>query len=88
MQVAINPTLYGNAQIFAERKGLNINQMIDEFLANFVLTFSNTETKEQSRAVKVEVSPRVADLLSGHSWDLYDEELDDMCYIYLSVKYQ
>ena len=86
MQVAINPTLYGNAQIFAERKGLNINQMIDEFLANFVLTFSNTETKEQSRAV--EVSPRVADLLSGHSWDLSDEELDDMRYKYLAEKYK
>lgn len=86
MQVAINPTLYGNAQIFAERKGLNINQMIDEFLANFVMTFSNTETKEQSRTV--EVSPRVADLLSGHSWDLSDEELDDMRYKYLAEKYK
>ena len=40
MQVAINPTLYSDAQVFAERRGLNINQMIDDFLANFVRSIS------------------------------------------------
>ena len=86
MQVAINPTLYGDAQLFAEKRGLNINQMIDEFLANFVRSISKNEDKEQKRAI--EVSPRVANLLSGHSWDISDVELDDMRYKYLAEKYK
>ena len=86
MQVAINPTLYGDAQIFAERRGLNINQMIDDFLANFVQSTSKDDEKTQKRAI--EVSPRVASLLSGHSWNIADEELDDMRYKYLAEKYK
>jgi len=86
MQVAINPTLYGDAQIFAERKGLNINQMINDFLANFVQSISMAEKKEQKRANKI--SPRVASLLSGHSWNITDEELDDTRYKYLAEKYK
>lgn len=86
MQVAINPTLYGDAQVFAERRGLNINQMIDDFLANFVQSISKNEDKAQKRSI--EVSPRVANLLSGHSWDIPDEDLDDIRYKYLAEKYK
>ena len=86
MQVAINPTLYGDAQIFAEKRGLNINQMINDFLASFVQSISMAEKKEQKRANKI--SPRVAGLLSGHSWNISDEELDDTRYKYLAEKYK
>ena len=86
MQVAINPTLYSDAQVFAERRGLNINQMIDDFLANFVQSISKDEEKAQKRSI--EVSPRVANLLSGHSWDIPDEDLNDIRYKYLAEKYK
>ena len=86
MQVAINPTLYGDAQIFAESQGLNINHMINDFLADYVQSISKAEKKEQKRAN--EISPRVASLLSGHSWNISDEELDDARYKYLAEKYK
>lgn len=86
MQVAINPTLYGDARVFAEKRGLNINQMIDDFLVNFVQNISKTEKKEKTRTI--EISPRVASLLTGYSWDVSDEELDDMRYKYLAEKFQ
>ena len=86
MQVAINPTLYGDARVFAEKRGLNINQMIDDFLVNFVQNISKTEEKEKTRTI--EISPRVASLLTWYSWDVSDEELDDMRYKYLAEKFQ
>ena len=49
---------------------------------------ANRRLYSQKQARTVEVSPRVADLLSGHSWDLSDEELDDMRYKYLAEKYK
>ena len=36
MQVAINPNLYGTAQAYAERRGLDITAVIEGFLERFV----------------------------------------------------
>ena len=44
MQVAINPNLYGSAQRYAERKGLNLTTVIESFLQRFI---SNEETASQ-----------------------------------------
>ena len=60
--------------------------MLDDFLANFVQSISKDEEKAQKRSI--EVSPRVANLLSGHSWDIPDEDLDDIRYKYLAEKYK
>ena len=86
MQVAINPTLYSDAQVFSKRRGLNFKQMIENILANFVQSISKDKEKAQKRSIKV--SPRVANLLSGHSWDIPDEDLDDIRYKYLAEKYK
>lgn len=86
MQVAINPTLYGNAQVFAESRGLNINKLIDDFLVSFMQNTTKTEAK--ANAHTIEISPRVASLLTGQSWNVSDEELDDMRYKYLAEKYK
>ena len=44
MQVAINPSIYGTAQIYAEQKGLNLSVMIEGFLERFI---SKEKAKEQ-----------------------------------------
>lgn len=36
MQVAINPNIYGPARVYAERKGLDITAVIEDFLVKFM----------------------------------------------------
>lgn len=36
MQVAINPNLYGSAQAYAEKRGLNITVVIENFLKRLI----------------------------------------------------
>ena len=36
MQVAINPNLYGTAQVYAEKRGLNLTSVIEKFLERFI----------------------------------------------------
>ena len=38
MQIAINPTLYGSAQTYAERRGLNLSELIENFLQRLVMS--------------------------------------------------
>ena len=44
MQIAINPTLYGSAQIYAEKHGLNVSVLIENFLQRLVIS---QEAKEE-----------------------------------------
>ena len=43
MQVAINPTLYGSAQTYAEKRGLNLTAVIENFLERFISSETATE---------------------------------------------
>ena len=43
MQVAINPTLYGSAQTYAEKRGLNLTAVIENFLERFISSETSTE---------------------------------------------
>ena len=99
MQVAINPSLYGTAQIYAEQKGVNLSVMIENFLERFI-------NKEKAKAKEQEIpdmvvsllgasheqipgiTPKVARLRTGHSWNVTDEELKNMRYEYLMEKYK
>ena len=36
MQIAINPTLYGSAQVYAEQRGLNLSVIIENFLERLI----------------------------------------------------
>ena len=43
MQVAINPNLYGSAQTYAEKRGLNLTAVIENFLERFISSETATE---------------------------------------------
>lgn len=36
MQVTINPNIYGQAQLYAERRGLDLTAVIEDFLVKFM----------------------------------------------------
>ena len=36
MQVAINPSLYDTAQVYAERQGINMTVLIENFLERYI----------------------------------------------------
>lgn len=87
MQVAINPTLYSNARVYAEKRGMNINNVIEDFLTKFLSSVSESGDGRKSVRSK-NISPRVASLLTGHSWTVADEEMKHMRYEYLMEKYK
>ena len=86
MQVAINPSLYDTAQIYAERQGLNLTAIIEDFLLRF--TASVSETAEQTKPHSIPITPKVARLKTGRTWSVTDEELDKIRYEYLAEKYK
>ena len=99
MQVAINPSLYGAAQTYAEQRGLNLTMMIEGFLERFI-NKEKAKTQEQeipdvvvnligaSSGQMEGITPKVARLRTGHSWNVTDEELKEMRYEYLMEKYK
>jgi hypothetical protein len=85
MQVAINPNIYEPAQVLAARRGLNLTKVIEDYLVQF-MSSAKEQTQKKKRAIKI--TPTVARLKTGHSWDVSDEELDQMRYEYLMEKYK
>jgi hypothetical protein len=47
MQVSINPNLYGEAQTYAEKQGLNLNLVIEKFLERFISAQGRITSQEQ-----------------------------------------
>lgn len=99
MQVAINPSLYGTAQTYAEQRGLNLTLMIEDFLERFIRKEKAKTQEHELPDVEVGlmgasqgqidgITPKVARLRTGHSWNVTDEELKDMRYEYLMDKYK
>lgn len=86
MQVAINQMLYNDAQVFAQKQGLNIDKVIEDFLVGFLVSAPTTKRQEQRKSI--EITPRVANLLTGRSWNVTDTELDKIRYEYLTEKYK
>lgn len=86
MQIVINPNIYEPAQMYAERKGLNLTTMIENFLVQF--TTSAKAQAQEKKARKIAITPTVARLKTGHSWNVSDEELDKIRYDYLMEKYK
>ena len=86
MQVAINPNIYGSAQIYAERKGLNLTQVIEEFLVQ--LTSSAKEQTIAHEPRTIEITPRAAWFKRGNPWKATDEEVDKIKREYLMEKYK
>lgn len=46
MQIAINPTLYSSAQIYAEKKGLDLTAVVEKFLERFVDSSKETDSEQ------------------------------------------
>ena len=99
MDVAINPSLYGTAQSYAEQKGLNLTLMIENFLERFIKKEVVKAKEQELPDVVVSllgtahgqmegITPKVARLRTGHSWNVTDEELKNMRYEYLLEKYK
>ena len=94
MQIAINPTLYGSAQTYAEKQGLNLTAMIEDFLRQFISPAKEPEqvaitpSAVQLTAKPRNITPRVQRFKRGNPWHVSDEELDKMRHEYLMEKYQ
>ena len=81
MQIAINPTLYGSAQTYAERRGLNLSELIENFLQRLVMS---QDAKDEQSVPDIVLSllgagePTASDDINGHK----------AYYQYLEEKYQ
>ena len=82
MQVAINPDLYGSAQVYAEKQGLNLTTLIEDFLVRFIST-KETSTEE-------EVPDVVLSLLGAANGQITNEDLNGRkaYYQHIEEKYQ
>ena len=69
MQVAINPNVYGTAQMYAEQQGLNLAEMIENFLERFI-------TKEEAKAKEQELPDVVVSLLGSTGGQLAKDDLN------------
>ena len=81
MQIAINPTLYGSAQVYAEKRGLNLSVIIENFLERLIS--SQDATAEQD-------VPDVVLSLLGAGEQVAQDDINgrDAYYHYLEEKYQ
>ena len=83
MHIAINPSLYGTAQVYAEKRGLNLSVLIEDFLTSLVRSQSQESSTEQAvpdivLSLLGAGQPTAADDLNGRK----------AYYQYLEEKYQ
>ena len=86
MQVAISPNVYEPAQIYAERRGLSLTKVIEDYLVELVT--SAKEQTQQEKINEIEITPRAAWFRRGKPWKASDEEVDKMIHEYLMEKYK
>lgn len=86
MQVTINPNIYGPAQLYAERRGLDLTAVIEDFLVKFMA--SSKEQAEVKNPNEIELTPGAAWFRRGNPWMASDEEVDSMIREYLMEKYK
>ena len=81
MEVAINPNIYRPAQVYAQKHGLNLTSVIENFLVRFA--HGNKTEAEQ-------VVPDVVLSLLGAGEPVADEDLNgrDTYYKHLEKKYK
>lgn len=68
MQVTINPNIYGPAQLYAERRGLDLTAVIEDFLVRF--------TKGKESVADQELPDVVVSLLGAAGGQLADDDLN------------
>lgn len=82
MEVAINNNIYKQASDFAEKQGLNLTSVIEDFLKRFII-------RSKTAASKQEI-PDVVKSLLGAGEIIADDDLDarESYYKYLEEKYK
>ena len=82
MQVAINPNLYGTAQIYAEQRGLNLTAVIEGFLEHFISAKDDVRDEE--------VPDVVLSLLGSAQGKISENDLNgrEAYYHYIEEKYK
>ena len=82
MQIAINPNLYGTAQVYAEQRGLNLTAVIEGFLEQFINTKENVRDEE--------VPDVVLSLLGSAHGTISENDLNgrEAYYHYIEEKYK
>lgn len=70
MQVALNPNLYGEAQTYAEKRGLNLTIVIEKFLERFISGQDKIASQEQ------ELPDAVLNLLGATGGQLDSDDLN------------
>ena len=70
MQVALNPNLYGEAQTYAEKQGLNLTVVIEKFLERFISGQDKIASQEQ------ELPDAVLNLLGATGGQLDSDDLN------------
>ena len=83
MQVAINPSLYGTAQSYAEQRGLDLTLMIENYLERFI-------NKEKAKEQDQELPDVVVSLLGSTGGQLAKDDLNGRkaYHKHLEEKYQ
>ena len=81
MQVAINPTLYGNAKTYADQRGLNLTVVIENFLKRFI---SSKDAEEE------DIPDAVLSLIGAAGGQLDSDDLNGRkaYYSYIEEKYK
>ena len=82
MQVAINPNLYGTAQVYAEKRGLNLTSVIEKFLERFIT--------QEAAANEQELPDVVRSLMGAAGGQLSENDLNgrEAYYQYIEEKYK
>lgn len=86
MQIAINPNIYGSAQIYAERKGLNLTTVIENFLVQFMSSAKEQTIEKKHR--EIEITPGAAWFEHNKPLNITDEEVDKIRYEHIMEKYK
>ena len=86
MQIAINPNIYGSAQIYAERKGLNLTTVIENFLVQFMSSAKEQTIEKKHR--EIEITPGAAWFEHSKPLNITDEEVDKIRYEHIMEKYK
>lgn len=72
-----------------EQMSLEMLESVSRYVKRLRRHPRTTHTKEnvETNHKTIEITPGVARLCTGHSWNITDEELDQMRYEYLKEKY-
>ncbi|MBQ6063060.1 MAG: hypothetical protein IJK87_05430 [Prevotella sp.] len=99
MEIAINNSIYQQAQTLAQQQGQSLNAVIENFLVQFIGNRQQENQHQfqihhddQTETAKVKemkgLSPRVMRFIRGNPWYITDEETDKIRTEHIKNKYK